>query len=359
MATPIWNAKEQRWTLRVTNNGITKKFTSVKNGIAGKKEVLRRSREWLENGSTMRYKSSVADVWKMYLKDCEARNGRNSASYKNNESIGRLFIIPILGKKRVNTLTKTDFQNILNNAKPNNGRSQSYSKEYLRDIRSVFNLFIKFSYENNFCDEFRGALYIPKGHTNKEKEILQPHQIKRLFEPSNLQFHRAFCFMVSCGLRPSECLGLKWSDIDGDTIKIKRGINARGFITDGKNNNARRTIPLNAILVKLLDDQREATKHLRSEWIFCDKIGANGTQDKLRRDYDKLKSERGLVGSAYTMRHTFISMVKNSMPEQLVKSIVGHSASMDTFGVYGHMVDGELKQAAEISELVFKKVTQA
>ena len=358
MATAIWDAKQKKWRLRITQSKSTKTFTSAKAGMAGKRDVLRKAREYLENGSTTNQKASVAQVWELYLRDCEARNGRNSASYKNNEAIGRLYLLPNLGKKRVSNLSKGDFQYILNNAKPSNNRCETLSKEYLRDIRSVFNLFIKYSYENNYCDEFRGSLYIPKGHPTKGREILQPHQIRKLFEPSDLQFHKAFCLMVSCGLRPSECLGLQWSDIDGENIHIMRGINSRGYITDGKNDNARRTIPLNAILRKILDDQRESTKHLRSKWVFCDRIGSNGTQDKLRRDYDKLKKERGLVGSAYSMRHTFVSMVKNSMPEQLVKAIVGHSASMDTFGVYGHMVDGELKQAAELMDLTFKKVTQ-
>ena len=46
-------------------------------------------------------------------------------------------------------------------------------------------------------------------------------------------------------------------------------------------------------------------------------------------------------------------MVKNDLPEQMVKAIVGHSASMDTFGVYGHKVDGEAEQAAKILDLAF------
>ena len=54
-------------------------------------------------------------------------------------------------------------------------------------------------------------------------------------------------------------------------------------------------------------------------------------------------------------RHTFISIAKQ-MPEGMVKSIVGHSKSMDTFGVYGHTVDGELEQAAEMLQGLFKSI---
>ena len=40
------------------------------------------------------------------------------------------------------------------------------------------------------------------------------------------------------------------------------------------------------------------------------------------------------------MRHTFISMAA-CMPEGHLKQLVGHSASMDTYGVYKHAVNGE------------------
>lgn len=51
------------------------------------------------------------------------------------------------------------------------------------------------------------------------------------------------------------------------------------------------------------------------------------------------------------MRHTFISIAKN-LSEGQIKPIVGHSKNMDTFGVYGHEVNGELeKTATELSRL--------
>ena len=67
----------------------------------------------------------------------------------------------------------------------------------------------------------------------------------------------------------------------------------------------------------------------------------------------KLKKERDLPGSVYSLRHTFISMMKNIMPEQMIKDIVGHAASMSTFETYGHILDGDEIRAAEIVDLTF------
>ena len=218
---------------------------------------------------------------------------------------------------------------------------------------------MKYAYENGYCEPIVGELYVPKDRPTIGKTILQPHDIRKLFEPSDMHYHKALCFLAATGVRPGEALGLKWSDIKGDEIFIQRAVNFRGYITEGKTENARRIIPLNAIIKKILDEQREATKHLKSEWIFCSPVGGKGSQSTLEHQLNRLGEARGFSASPYELRHTFISMVKNSMPEQLVKAIVGHSASMDTFGVYGHIVDGELKQAAELTELVFQNVTQA
>ena len=52
-------------------------------------------------------------------------------------------------------------------------------------------------------------------------------------------------------------------------------------------------------------------------------------------------------------------MMKNVLPEQTIKDIVGHSVSMDTFGTYGHILEGEERRAADIIDLTFsEKVAQ-
>ena len=57
----------------------------------------------------------------------------------------------------------------------------------------------------------------------------------------------------------------------------------------------------------------------------------------------------------YNLRHTFVSLAK-TMPEGTVKSLVGHSRQMDTFGVYAHLVNGEEQRTADQLEGVLKKV---
>lgn len=359
MATATYEAKYNRWRLRIVRDGHAKTFYSYKKGLAGKRAVIAKAREW-EYGGTASSMSTVRQCWDNFMEMNACRIGAQSESYKDHEKFGRLYILPAIGRMRMQSITKFHLQHILNDAKPHDKRTKVLSKKYLTKIRSSITQFMKFCTEYGYHDGIKGDLYIPQGHTVVGREILQPAQIKKLFEPSELTFHKALCFMVCTGVRPGEAIGLKWSDVDhkNGVITINRSINTKGVETQGKNKNARRLIPLTPLVSRILDEQRAATRALQSEWIFCNAIGERGNQSTLGHHYDQLAKERGFGGSPYALRHTFVSMVKNTMPEQLVKTVVGHSVSMDTFGVYGHVVDGELKQAAEIMDLTFNQLDQ-
>ena len=114
-------------------------------------------------------------------------------------------------------------------------------------------------------------------------------------------------------------------------------------------------IPIGKTAKLILDQTMERNEkyNLRTEWIFCSPDGSKGNQSTMRNHWNILKKERDLPGSVYSLRHTFISMMKNVLPEQTIKDIVGHSVSMSTFETYGHIVDGEDKRAAEVIDLTF------
>lgn len=356
MATVIWSDKLHRWMLRVQVDGQLKTFASRKAGIQGKKEVLKRYREWQENGTVDRSKFLANKVWDKFIEDKQNRLGDKSPSYDQYVWLGRTYILPKITNKRMMNLKKIDYQNIINNAKRQDNPEQPLSKDTLTALKKVLNMFIKFAVENDYCEPIKGELYIPAGHTIKGKDILQPDELKRLFEPSKLNYHKALCFMACTGLRPSECLGLKWSDIKNDVIYIQRGISVKGDITNGKNTNAKRMIPLASITKELLKIQKENTAHLKSEWIFCDKVGDHGNQGALSYELGALGKKRGFKISPYSLRHTYVSLMSNSVPEPLLKMIVGHSKTFQTYEVYNHLVNGEIQQAAKLTDITFNDI---
>lgn len=345
---PKWDG--QRWRIRVMQEGKTYSFSCKEPGAKGRKEVTRKYNEWLYNEGSG--EKTVSRVAQEYLEDLKARRGKTSEAVIQSERYIRLYIAPACGSMKICKMTLRDWQSVINGA---TGRKKDLSHKTLENLRGIIMAVVKFGYEDYQNDMLRGTLYIPQGHSKKEKEILQKEDIARLMEPSDKWYHSLFCFLAITGMRPGEALGLQKADIIHDTIIIRRSVNSRGHITDGKNDNARRVIPIGRTARELLTTtiERNERMKLHTQWIFCDRSGAPGNQSTMRNQWLELKKERSLPGTVYSLRHTFISMMKNVMPEQMIKDIVGHSTSMDTFGTYGHIVEGDSKRAAEIIDLTF------
>lgn len=348
MNAPKWDGK--RWRIRVMKEGRSFSFSSSVPGPKGRREVLKKYDQWYYGEASG--EKTVGRVAHEFLEDVKARRGETSEAYTQYERYIRLYIAPRIAQKKICKVTLRDWQSVINEA---SGSNKPLSEKTLKNLRGIIKGIIKFGYEDYQCELLRGDLYIPKGHSRKEKEILQKDDVKRLFEPSDLWYHNLFLLGCLTGMRPGELLGLKVSDINNDIITIRRAVNAAGQITEGKNENARRVIPIGTMTREILDKtiKRNEEYKLHTEWIFCSPDGSKGNQSSMRNHWLKLKAERNLPGSVYSLRHTFISMMKNVLPEQSIKDIVGHSVSMTTFETYGHFVDGDQKRAAEVIDLTF------
>lgn len=135
-------------------------------------------------------------------------------------------------------------------------------------------------------------------------------------------------------------------------MTIQRAVNSAGEITKGKNKNAQRTIILGEIAMGILADQRIKARKIPGPWLFPDEAG--GPARPIASQYWFQKTI-GQHVSPYCLRHTFVSLTKNQLPDALLKQVVGHCESMDTHGVYGKVVSGEMEQAAKIIDLSMAK----
>lgn len=348
MNAPHWDG--QRWRIRFMKEGKTFSFSSKTPGPKGRREVMAKFEQWYYSEGTG--EKTVGKVASEFLEDVAARRGASSEAYVQYERYIRLYIAPQCGSRKICKMTLRDWQNVINGA---TGQKKPLSEKALKSLRGVIMGIIKFGYQDYQCELLRGDLYIPRGRYKGEKEILQNYDIKKLLEPSDLWYHPLFVFLLLTGCRPSEALGLKVSNFHHNTVSLVRGINARGQITEGKNANARRVVPIGELADGILRQtiRRNEEMNLDTEWIFCSPDGSQGNQSTMRNHWNQLKKERGLPGSVYSLRHTFISMMKSVLPEQSIKDVVGHSVSMDTFGTYGHIIEGEDKKIAQVIDLTF------
>lgn len=353
--TPVW--RNGRWIIQVQKNKVRHSFSSSIEGRKGKKECLDKYYEWLEGGSDG--KKTLDRVYKEYIEDIKARRGDSSQALTSYKSYYERYIPNELKKMRMGNITVQEWQSVINNARKKNGEYLSATS--LKCLKVFLSSLIHFGYEDYQCELPRKRLYIPQNRTEKkEREILSFEQLQRLFEPSNLFYHKGICFMALYGLRPSELIALKTSDLDGNVLTIQRGITQKGKITKGKTSNAHRKIYLGELGMNIINETIERNKRLKlhTDYIFCSKDGCVGNQSGLRKNYLQLKEERNLCGSLYSLRHGFISYFATSgvLDEKTIKRTVGHSDKMPTFDVYAHFVEENAKKNSAIIDDTFKNI---
>ena len=209
---------------------------------------------------------------------------------------------------------------------------------------------------------------IPWDAPKVRKEILQPDALKTLMSVSTKEYRgkriedyyvNAYRFQLVTGLRPGELLARTKADVRDGYVYVTSARNAFGEITRGKNENAVRRMKLTPIAESILRDQADAERRfgISSTLLFPDMDGSYIDERKLYKHWQSYQRGNGIEQiSLYELRHTFVSVCAETVPENLLKLVVGHSESMDTQGVYGHEVNGQLDRAADAIMLSFANI---
>ena len=357
--TAQWIESRQRWQINVQKDGIRKTFTSSKPGRTGQREANAKADRWLDEG-VENTKIKVSQAAEQYMEHLKLSTSKTH--WRQYEGYFRNWINPNIGSVRIENLTEQKLQSIIDKA-----YSQDLSRKTLNNIKCCLTAFIKFCRSCNYTSLFPEGLTIPREAKTKEKQILQPSHLRTLFsEDSTLYRNKetpdpliyAYRFHVLTGIRPGELSGLKWSEVFDGVVHLQRSINSIGNTTTGKNENARRNFGLNIFTNTILEEQRKLLKErgIESEYVFPDEYG-NPIKSPhyykrwvIYRDYHAMNKV-----TPYELRHTFVSCVK-TLPDGYLKQLVGHSKDMDTLGVYGHTMDGDMANTASMVQEIFKSI---
>ncbi|MEA4869940.1 MAG: site-specific integrase [Christensenella sp.] len=342
----VWLEKQNRWQIKAQKDGVRKTFTSSLAGRAGKAEANRKADEWLAS-TTIDQNTKVVDLWPKWADTISSKitKGQAATFWKNH--------IFVLGNIKIGSLNEGDLQSVVD-ASFKNG----LSKKTISLIRACMVSFVKWCRKNRYTTITTEDVVIPKNAPVVGKKILQPDDLTKLFALKEGLYVNLYKFGVITGLRPGELVGLKWSDVSGEILSVRRSVNRDNEITAGKNDNAKRSIRLGKYELAILEDQHEALKRrgMISPWIFPAKNGDHALPECVVKSWARLCKANGMQPvTMYGLRHTFVSMTSD-MPEGLKKKRVGHSKNMDTEGVYGKRFDGDDLLEAEYIENRFDEI---
>ena len=234
-------------------------------------------------------------------------------------------------------------------------------------VRAMMHALVEFAMWAGIMDVSRNPISLVRniGATRKTRmaRSLTVEQFHALAKELEEPFATLALVSVCLGLRISEALALKWSDVDwlGARVNIERAIiNQR--TDDVKTQGSARRFNLSAELVDRLKTWKQASEFSGSEhWIFASpfQIGRlpwsyTAVCRELRR-----ASTAAKIGhlSSHAFRHTYRSWLDAvGTPVAVQQKMMRHSDIRTTFNVYGDVVTDEMAIAGmKIAQLAFQR----
>ena len=187
----------------------------------------------------------------------------------------------------------------------------------------------------------------------RQPRSLTTEEFRKFSEHLSEPFHSIALLCVCLGLRISECLALKWSDVDwlNGKLTVERGI-VRQRIADTKTQGSRRALHVSSDLLDVLKMWKQGTEFAANgDWIFASpaKVGRQPwCYDEVLRRFSKAGEAAGIgVVHTHSMRHTYrswLDAVGTSVAVQ--QRLMRHADIRTTMNVYGDIVTDEMEQAS-------------
>ena len=332
-------------------------LSEFKKEVMGKKEIL-------ENIEAENFETSFSNYAKKYLE--RRKYIWSPSTYLGTSQAVLNTIIPFFKGKNLSEITVSDvkeFQTFLRKK----GLSEDTVKHYTTYIRSILNEAIEDGViEKNVVRKLKPIKVIPK-----ERTIFKAEELKVILEKiKETDLEIPISLGLKFGLRLSEVLGLRWSDIDftknkiyikntvtkGLTFNEKKKKYKEEFIFKEKTKtvSSRRDFFLDENFKKLLEekfkkieeDKKKLGNTYNNELLNYIVVTREGNLYKqISRHFTDLLRENGILkGSFINLRTTFATVLFEKKVDIItIKELMGHS-NIETTMKYYIKYNEELKK---------------
>jgi len=233
-------------------------------------------------------------------------------------------------KKDLQEVKSDDIVNFLSHLKSKKGVSSATLNLILSVLKHFYSEFLKTPIELN--------IKLPK-KSNKIPITLTQKEIKELINATNNTRNKLIIeFLFSTGVRISECLNMKLTDLDLNEYT--------GKVISGKGNKDR-IIILSKNWVgdyKKYLDEREQNK--KSEYLFSNQEGERLSPDTIQK-FLKVSAKKAGINKAvspHKLRHSFAtSLLENDVNIRYIQQLLGH-ANLNTTQIYTKVNTNKLKE---------------
>lgn len=252
----------------------------------------------------------------------------------------KLHILPYFKDKSICDLSKKDiidWENII--------LSNNYKNSFNKNLYSCFSTLIQYCVEvgyldNNIVLQVKNFKSKPEP---KEYKVYNIHQFRRFRKHlDNYIDKQYFNCIFFLGTRPSEALGLRFCDIDANSIHIEHSLQRRGNreLDTPKNQSSIRHIKISLLMFLRFYRLKKYYKKIygtfnKNYFIFGGKKPLSTTTLD-RRKKDACDKANLYVISQHGFRHSYATRMINKEPIDAVSRSMGHSNVSTTLDIYSH-----------------------
>jgi integrase len=196
-----------------------------------------------------------------------------------------------------------------------------------------------------------------EGTTKRQREprVLTIEECRKLLEHVQEEPFRTMLLTAMClGLRCSELLALKWSDLDWEnlTLLVQRAV-VGGHVDEVKTKYSRMRVPLDPALGELLLNWKLKSEFNKmDDWVFASPFQAGempyrpwGVQQR-RIKPAALAAGLGAGVGWHTFRHTYRSHLdETGAPLKVQQELMRHASIGTTMNIYGAAMTDTKREA--------------
>lgn len=297
---------------------------------------------------------TVADLTEEFIR--ARKDELRASSLDNYARHARLYILPILGDTKIDKLTVRILQEWKQSERLST-LALTTKRGIYKSLQQILNYAVKMEMLPRNPLDSVGNFVEVEFKPHDEMDYYTADEFLRYMDAAKkMQSSRHYVFFAMAfytGMRRGEINALKWSDIDGNVIKVRRSINNKnGQETPPKNRASIRDIQMPAPLINILAAHKARQmreKKFTEGWRVCG--GSAPIPDSsLQRANIRIAAAAGLRAiRIHDFRHSHASLLCNEgINIQEVARRLGHSDIQTTWRVYAHLYPREEERAVNI-----------
>jgi integrase len=293
------------------------------------------------------------------------RPNRKASTFSNYGWLMRAYIVPRVGRARLDRLTPADIQKFYSELRVSDGQGgKPLSGTQVHNIHGVLHNALSYAVRMGYISRNPAEAIDKPRQDTEERPVYTPDQVRHFLSAADGDRLRAMWYLeLATGLRRAELAGLRWRDVALDrvppVVAVRSTRTTAGHLVveyDPKTKSSRRVVHLDSGTGDLLRAHRqamgaEAEKRGETvpEYVFVDEFGDPYHPAQLTRDLHSLQHRAGLPQiTLHDLRHTAatVALLAGVHPK-VVSERHGHASTQITLDRYSHVIESMQTAAAE------------